>query len=232
MTNAFVSPRLREDPFDHLGGTVRFREIELLVGPGVFVPQPETSSVVDWAVTTLRELIADGIEAPQCVDLCSGAGTMALSIAAEVPEAQVYAVELDPGALVWTRRNARHNGLAVDIRQGDAANALPELNGRVDVLVSNPPYVATSELPSVAPEVRDHTPEVALIAGSDGLDIVRAIESTGRRLLRPGGHVIVEHSDRQGTTAPAVFADAGVWQDVSDHVDHLDRPRFVTARRR
>jgi release factor glutamine methyltransferase len=111
------------------------------------------------------------------------------------------------------------------------AHALPELNAQFDLVASNPPYVASDELDRVKPEVR-HDPAVALGAGSDGLDIIRAVESAARRLLRPGGLLIVEHSDRQGRSAPAVFADQAVWADVRDHLDHDGLDRFVTAVRR
>jgi release factor glutamine methyltransferase len=229
---ALVLRRAQREPLEHLVGKVRFRSLDLLVGPGVFVPQPETSSVVQWAVDRLRELLASGVSHPVCVDLCTGSGTIALSLAAEVPAAVVHAVELDPGALAWTERNAKHHGLPVTLHPGDVAHALPGLDGTFDLVASNPPYVATGELEQVRPEVRDHDPAVALGAGNDGLDIIRAVEAAARRLLRPGGLLVVEHSDRQGESAPAVFANGGIWADVRDHQDHDGLDRFVTAVRR
>ena len=226
---ALVQRRCRREPLEHLVGKARFRTLDLLVGPGVFVPQPETSSVVQWAVDRLGELLAAGVAHPLCVDLCTGSGTIALSLAAEVPQARVHAVELDPGALAWTKRNAEHHALPVTLHQGDVAHALTEFDGQLDLVASNPPYVATDELGRVKPEVRDHDPAIALGAGPDGLDIIRAVESAARRLLRPGGLLIVEHSYRQGRSAPAVFSDAGHWADVADHVDHEGLDRFVTA---
>jgi release factor glutamine methyltransferase len=229
---ALVERRCRREPLEHLVGKVRFRSLDRLVGPGVFVPQPETSSVVQWAVDRLNELLTAGVTHPLCVDLCTGSGTIALSLSAEVPAAAVHAVELDPGALAWTQRNAKHHGLPVTLHQGHVAHALAHLDGQVDLVASNPPYVATGEMEQVRPEVRDHDPAIALGAGSDGLDIIRAVESTARRLLRPGGLLVVEHSDRQGKSAPAVFNDEATWANVQDHLDHDGLDRFVTAVRR
>ncbi len=226
-----VARRVRREPLERLIGAVQFRSLKLLVGPGVFVPQPETSSVVSWAVDRLREMIANGNPHPLCVDLCTGSGTIALSLAAEVPQARVHAVELDEQALSWARRNAEHHGLSVTFHHTDAAQALPELSGQLDLVASNPPYVATGEMANVRPEVRDHDPAVALGAGADGLDVIRCVEEAARRLLHPGGLVVVEHSDRQGRTAPAVFSAAHAWADIEDHQDHEQLDRFVTARR-
>lgn len=220
-----VERRAQREPLQHLVGTAGFRHIELLVGPGVFVPRPETEVVVESALEFLRSLPAD--TTPLLVDLCTGSGTIAFSLAAEFPRAEVHAVELDEGALTWTRRNADRLDLPVHLHQGDAEHALPDLDGRLDLVVSNPPYVAEHEVDHVDPEVRDHDPEVSLVAGADGLDVVRAVEQAAWRLLRPGGKVIVEHSDRQGTSAPEVFASR--WEQVQDFPDLTGRDRYVTA---
>ncbi len=198
----------------------------------MFVPRPETESVVQWAVDAVRR---EGWAAPLLVDLCAGSGTIAFALANEVPGATVHAVERDPGALAWTRRNADNRVRAGDpqvhLHLGSAEDALPELDGTVDLVASNPPYVAVSERHLADPEVVDHDPEVALFAGEDGLDVVRLVEQAARRLLRPGGLVVVEHSDRQGRSAPEVFLGAGGWCEVEDHQDLTGRDRFVTARR-
>lgn len=228
---ALVARRAAREPLQHLTGRVDFRSIELEVGPGVFVPQPETSSVVAWAVDAVRGL---GLPAPLVVDLATGAGTIAFALANELPHARVSAVERDPVALGWTRRNAARRVAAgdppVSLHLGSIEGCLPDLDGQVDLVASNPPYVATTERHVPDPEVVDHDPAIALWAGEDGLDVIRLVERAARRLLRPGGLVVVEHSDRQGRSAPAVFTDAGGWAEVTDHVDHEGRDRFVTAR--
>ena len=229
--DALVARRADRVPLQHLTGTVGFRHIELEVGPGVFVPRPETESVVQWAVDAAK---AEGWTAPLMVDLCTGSGTIAFALANEVPGVTVHAVERDPGALAWTRRNAENRVLAgdpaVQLHLGDVEGALPALDGTVDLVASNPPYVATSEAHIPDPEVLDHDPGIALWAGEDGLSVIRLVEAAARRLLRPGGLIVVEHSDRQGRTAPELFAAAGGWSQIADHRDLADRDRFVTAR--
>lgn len=225
-----VARRAERVPLQHLTGSVGFRYIELAVGPGVFVPRPETESVVQWAVDAVK---AEGWAAPLLVDLCTGSGTIAFALANEVPGAIVHGVERDPDALAWTRRNASLRVAAGDpevrLHLGSAEDALPELDGRVDLVASNPPYVATTEAHLPDPEVLDHDPGIALWAGEDGLDVIRLVEQAARRLLKPGGLVVVEHSDRQGESCPAVFRAAG-WAEVADHRDLVGRDRFTTAR--
>jgi release factor glutamine methyltransferase len=230
-----VADRVRRVPLQHLVGRAGFRHLELEVGPGVFVPRPETESVVQWAVDALARLRAEeGVVAPLVVDLCTGSGTIALALANEVPGAVVHAVEWSADAMGWAKRNADIRAQAGDpevtLHLADAADALPELDGAVDLVASNPPYVAVTETHIPDPEVLDHDPEIALWAGDDGLDVVRVVEAAARRLLRPGGLVVVEHSDRQGESAPALFRRAGGWADVADSRDLAGRDRFVTAR--
>lgn len=220
-----VERRAARIPLQHLTGRAGFRHLELAVGPGVFVPRPETEVVAGYAIDALRSMGAS----PVAVDLCTGSGAIALAIATEVPNARVYAVEVDPDAYAWAARNLA--GSTVTLVEDDAATALPDLNGTVDVVVSNPPYIPMDAYDSVEPEVRDHDPARALWSGPDGLDAVRMVERTARRLLRPGGLAVVEHADVQGGSAPAVFASAGWWETVRDHPDLTGRPRFVTARR-
>jgi release factor glutamine methyltransferase len=226
-----VSRRAARVPLQHLTGSVGFRYIELEVGPGVFVPRPETESVVQWAVDSVR---SEGWTAPLLADLCTGSGTIAFALANEVPGATVHAVERDPGALAWTRRNAANRVKAGDpevhLHLGSIEGSLLDLGGRFHLVASNPPYVATNEAHLPDPEVVDHDPEIALFAGEDGLDVIRLVEQAARRLLRPGGLVVVEHSDRQGRTAPEVFEQAGGWSEVADNQDLAGRDRFVTAR--
>ena len=216
----YVERRAAREPLQHITGSVGFRYVELAVGPGVFVPRPETEVVAGWAIEALR-----GFAAPLVVDLCTGSGAIAKSVAHEVPGAVVHAVEKDPVALAWARRNL---GDVVTLHEGDARDALPELDGRVDLVISNPPYVALDEMDLVDPEVRDHDPHVALVAGNDGLDVIRDVAEAAYRLLKPGGRVVVEHSDRQGKTAPDVLRRNG-FDAVEDHPDLTGRPRFGTG---
>jgi release factor glutamine methyltransferase len=226
-----VARRASRVPLQHLTGSVGFRYLELAVGPGVFVPRPETESVVQWAVDAVAR---EGWAAPLCVDLCTGSGTIAFALANEIPGARVHAVERDEAALSWTRRNAEARVAAgdpeVSLHLGSVEQCLRELDGTVDLVASNPPYVATGEAHIPDPEVLDHDPAIALWAGQDGLDVVRLVEQAARRLLEPGGLLVVEHSDRQGRTAPALLEQAGGWAEVADHRDLAGRDRFVTAR--
>jgi release factor glutamine methyltransferase len=226
LFEGLVQRRAAREPLQHLVGTAAFRHLEFVVGPGVFVPRPETEVVVERALSFLHGLPVGGPR-PTVVDLCTGTGTIAFSLAHEFPAADVHAVELDEGALVWTRRNAERLGLPVTLHLGDAEHALPGFDGKLDLVASNPPYVAEHERDGVDPEVRDHDPETSLFAGADGLDVIRAVERAAWRLLRPGGLVVVEHSDRQGETAPAVFAPR--WLEVADFLDLTGRPRYVVA---
>lgn len=223
-----VQARARRVPLQHLTGTAGFRYVDLEVGPGVFVPRPETELLAGWAVEHATAVLAGGrSEPPVVVDLCTGSGAIALSVVHEVPQARVHAVELDEVAHGWAERNLA--GTGVDLRLGDAFDAFADLDGTVDVVVCNPPYIPLEAWESVAPEARDHDPALALWSGEDGLDAMRALEAAAWRLLRPGGVVGAEHADAQGRSAPAVFA--ARWLDVRDHADLTERPRYLTARR-
>ncbi|MEU4351605.1 peptide chain release factor N(5)-glutamine methyltransferase [Streptomyces sp. NPDC023838] len=221
-----VARREAREPLQHITGRAFFRYLELQVGPGVFVPRPETESVVGWAIDAVRAM--DVVE-PLIVDLCTGSGAIALAMAQEVPRSRVHAVELSEDALTWTRKNVE--GSRVVLHQGDALAALPELDGQVDLVISNPPYIPLTEWEYVAPEARDHDPELALFSGEDGLDTIRGIERTAHRLLRPGGLVVVEHADTQGGQVPWIFNEEAGWADAADHPDLNNRPRFATARK-
>ena len=224
--DALVGRRVAREPLQHLTGRAYFRHVELAVGPGVFVPRPETELLAGWVVDQARGLGSS--RAPVVVDLGTGSGAIAKAVADEVPHARVHAVELDEAAHGWATTNLA--GTGVDLRLGDLGTAFDELAGTVDVVVSNPPYIPLDAWESVALEVRDHDPALALWSGADGLDAMRAVEARAAVLLAPGGVVGVEHADAQGESAPAVFATTGRWVDVRDHRDLAGRPRFVTAR--
>ena len=221
---AYVERRAAREPLQHITGVAYFRHLTLQVGPGVFVPRPETEVVVEAALAAMR-----GVENPRVVDLCTGSGAIALAVATEVPGSEVHAVELEPAAHAWALRNCA--GSSVDLRLGDMATAFPELDGSVDVVVSNPPYIPVGAVVR-DPEVAAHDPAVSLWSGDDGLDAMRVVEQVAARLLRVGGVVVAEHADLQGTSAPAVFAATGAWRDVADHRDLAGRDRFITAVRR
>ncbi|QNN51957.1 peptide chain release factor N(5)-glutamine methyltransferase [Nocardioides mesophilus] len=224
---ALVARRAAREPLQHLVGTAAFRYVELAVGPGVFTPRPETELLAGWGIDRARELLAAG-RTPRVVDLCTGSGAIALAVATEVPDAHVHAVELSEDALAWAERNLAGSG--VDLRQGDMADAFPDLDGTVDVVLCNPPYIPLEAYESVEPEARDHDPELALFSGEDGLVAMRVLEQVAARLLRTGGHVGAEHADLQGELAPAVFGSTGRWADVRDHQDLAGRARYLTAR--
>ena len=221
---ALLARRAAREPLQHLTGTAAFRHVELAVGPGVFVPRPETELLAGWAVESALALGRAAV----VVDLCTGSGAIARAIADEVPDADVHAVELDEGALAWAERNLA--GTGVDLRHGDLATAFDDLAGTVDVVVCNPPYIPLEAWESVAAEARDHDPHLALFSGQDGLDAIRVLEQRAALLLRPGGVVGAEHADVQGESAPGVFAASGRWLDVADHRDLAGRARYLTAR--
>jgi len=220
---ALVARRATREPLQHLTGSAAFRHVELKVGPGVFVPRPETELLAGWAIEEAR-----GLDSPVVVDLCTGSGAIALAVANEVPTARVYAVELDEGAHAWAARNLA--GTGVELRHGDMATAFEELAGRVDIVVCNPPYIPLEAWESVAAEARDHDPHLALFSGDDGLVALRVLEERAARLLKPGGMVGAEHADVQGESAPGVFSGSGRWSEVRDHDDLAGRPRYLTAR--
>lgn len=215
-----VDARARRFPLQHLTGSAAFRHVDLEVGPGVFVPRPETELLAGWAIEH-----ATARPGAVVVDLCTGSGAIALSVVHEAPSARVHAVELDPVAFSWAQRNLA--GTGVDLREGDMANAFADLDGTADIVVSNPPYIPLDAWESVAAEVRDHDPSLALWSGDDGLDAIAVVEKVAWRLLKPGGVVGVEHADVQGESAPAVFA--GRWSEVRDHADLAGRARYLTA---
>ncbi|WP_083401451.1 peptide chain release factor N(5)-glutamine methyltransferase [Pseudofrankia sp. EUN1h] len=263
-----VTSRTRRVPLQHLTGEAYFRHLTLAVGPGVFVPRPETETVAGWVIDALKAAAAaaatrggeagagvpaDGAARFVCVDLCAGSGAIALALADEVPGAEVHAVEADPLALRWLRHNVTATGLPVSVHAADVAgagtpaaagvpapegwahvpalSALARLAGRVDAVVSNPPYLPDADRAVVSPEVGDHDPPWALWGGgADGLAGPRAVVSTAMGLLRPGGVFAMEHADGQGPAARELLAAAGGWSEIATHRDLLGRDRFVTGR--
>ncbi len=226
-----VARRAAREPLQHITGLAHFRYLELQVGPGVFVPRPETEVMTGWVIDKLTRM---DVAEPVVADLGTGSGAIALAIAQEVPRARVHAVEADPLAAKWAQRNIEHSAryiphLAgrVRLHLAEFASALPDLDGAVDVVVSNPPYIPVGAW--VPPEVADYDPAAALWGGEDGLAAVRVIERTAHRLLRPGGLVAVEHGAPQGPAVYWIFAEERGWQGTRNHKDLAGRDRFVTA---
>lgn len=221
-----IAERASRIPLQHLTGVAHFRSHTLQVGPGVFVPRPETESVVqiglDWLANQANP-------APTVVDLGAGSGAIAVSIALEHPAARVLAVELDPLAHSWAERNVAST--AVELHLGDLATAFGELDGQVDLVMSNPPYVPPGAVPRQV-EAREHDPEVALYGGgTDGLDVPRAAVASAARLLRPGGLFVMEHAEVQEASAAALMHDGDTWLNVTGHRDLTSRPRATSATR-
>lgn len=224
---SLVARRARREPLQHLTGRAAFRSLELSVGPGVFVPRPETEGVAQLAIDALR---AAAEPEPIGVDLGTGSGAIALALATEVPHARVWAVEKSPEAYVWTRRNVEEVGAPnLELVFGDLADALPELDGRVSVVASNPPYIPLGAIPR-DPEVRLHDPEAALYGGVDGLDVVRVLSQRALALLRPGGVLVIEHGEAQSADIAAILAADG-WRAIAHHRDLTGRDRATTALR-
>lgn len=206
-----VARRCRREPLQHLTGIAGFRHLDIQVGPGVFVPRPETEVLVDIA---LREPFTTAI------DLCSGSGAIALALATEAG-ASVLAVEIDPVALEWTRRNV---GDHVQVLHADVCEPL-QLD-KVDLVVSNPPYIPDAMVPR-DPEVAAHDPALALYGGPDGMRVVACVVQRAREALLPGGRLLIEHAEGQGAQVRSLF-DGFV--DVTTHQDLTGRDRITSGR--
>jgi release factor glutamine methyltransferase len=217
-----VAERAQRIPLQHITGVAHFRYLELAVGPGVFIPRPETESVVQLVIDHVK-----GMAHPRIVDLGTGSGAIAGSIAHEVPGAEVHAVEYSPFAHAWAGKNLAP--LGVHLVLGDLRNALPELNGTFDVVVSNPPYIPAEAVPNEA-EVALHDPPEALYGGgADGMDLPTAAAASAARLLVPGGYFVMEHAEVQATWIAAMMRRAGVWTGITTHLDLNGKERATSA---
>lgn len=224
---ALANRRAAREPLQHITGRAPFRSVELSVGPGVFVPRPETELVAQFAIDALR---ASAESEPIAVDLGTGSGAIAIALATEVPHARIFAVELSRDAHAWAARNvAASRAGNLELRLGDLATAFPELDGRAAVAISNPPYVPTNAVPR-DPEVRMFDPAVALYGGVDGLEVVRKVSVASLRLLHAGGTLVIEHGEMQGAGIRDLLAADG-WRAASTHPDLLGRDRATTALR-
>src|SRR6478752_1843294 len=213
-----VAERAQLIPLQHITGVAHFRYLELAVGPGVFIPRPETESVVqlviDWLAGQDR---LRGLAHPKVVDLGTGSGAIAGSIAHEVPGAEVHAVEYSEFAHAWAAKNLAP--LGVHLIRGDLRDALPELNGTFDVVVSNPPYIPAEAIPH-EPEVALHDPPEALYGGgADGMELPTAAAATAARLLVPGGYFVMEHAEVQAAWIARMMERTGAWAEITTHLD-------------
>lgn len=222
-----VERRAAREPLQHITGRAPFRSLELAVGPGVFIPRPETESVAQLAIDAL---LAVPSPSPRGIDLGTGSGAIALAMATEVPQAEIVAVENSPRAFIWARQNLRESG-ADNLRLvfADLAEAVPELDGTFDVVISNPPYIPDGAIPR-DPEVRLFDPPPALFGGPDGLEVVRAVSRRAAALLRPGGVLILEHGELQAAAIHELLRADG-WRAPATTRDLLGRDRATSALR-
>lgn len=224
ITNLYAR-RLNREPLQHITGKAYFRNLELQVGRGVFIPRPETEFVAQLAIDALRQVAA---AAPIAIDLGTGSGAIALAMATEVPNAKIYAVEKSADAFPFTQKNfATYGDQNATLIHGDLADAFEELNSTASVVASNPPYIPLAAVPRDV-EVRLHDPELALYGGEDGMKVMRLVSSTAKRLLHTGGSLIVEHADSQSQQVSQLLLADG-WRQVRSHKDLTGRDRAVTA---
>jgi len=214
---ALIARRSAREPLQHLTGVAYFRHLTLPVGPGVFIPRPETEGLVELV------LPAAGPETI-VADLCAGSGAIALAVNTEAPGTTVHAVEADAEAFCWLRRATAGSPLRIHRAAASAWNP----GVRIDVVVSNPPYLPIGC--TLPPEVGQHDPAAALWGGPDGLDTVREVVSAAARLLREGGLLAIEHDVSQQATLMSLLRRQGFAQ-VSGHRDLTGRDRYVTGRR-
>ncbi|MCF8524003.1 MAG: peptide chain release factor N(5)-glutamine methyltransferase [Aquiluna sp.] len=218
-----LTRREKREPLQHITGKAAFRSLELSVGPGVFIPRPETEQVVQYAIDYLRQLPMPGV----AIDLGTGSGAIAIAMAVEVPQTKVYAVELSQSAFDYATKNIEANLAAVELRLGAMQEVVSDLVGGVDVVISNPPYIPDSAIP-IDPEVRNFDPELALYGGEDGLDVIRDISGIAAALLRAGGLLVLEHAETQSDAIRELLLNDG-WLSVSAFQDAAMRYRTITA---
>jgi release factor glutamine methyltransferase len=218
-----LARREKREPLQHITGKAAFRSLELSVGPGVFIPRPETEQVVQYAIDYLRQLPMPGV----AIDLGTGSGAIAIAMAVEVPQTKVYAVELSQAAFDYAAKNIEANMAAVELRLGAMQEVVSDLVGGLDVVISNPPYIPDSAIP-IDPEVRNFDPELALYGGEDGLDVIRDISGIAAALLRAGGLLVLEHAESQSDAIRELLLNDG-WLSVSAFQDATMRYRTITA---
>ncbi len=221
--DAALARRADREPLQHITGIAPFRHLELAVGPGVFTPRPETEQVVGFAMEKVS-----GLSEPQIVDLCSGSGAIAISFATEIPGSKVHAVELSGDAFGYLMKNAASYGFPKEnLRNEDLQISLPELDGQVDLVISNPPYIPDDAIP-IDLEVQLHDPSMSLYGGVDGLDVVRQISIRAMKLLKSGGFLVMEHADTQSDSISKLLLNEG-WLEVEARADLAGKERMISA---
>lgn len=218
-----IAARAKRIPLQHLTGTMAFGPLNLEVGPGVFIPRPETEALFEWAAA--QRLAPE----PLIVDLCTGSGALAAALARRDPAARVMGVDISADAIAYAHRNTA--GTSVELRTGDVCDPglFADLDGRVDLVVANPPYLPDDA--ELEPEVAEHDPRQALFGGPDGTAFIPAISALAGRWLVRGGLLAIEHDDAASAVAVALLHRTNVFENVQAHNDFAGRPRFVTARR-
>jgi release factor glutamine methyltransferase len=219
-----ITARSLRVPLQHITGTAAFGPLTLSVGPGVFIPRPETEAMLEWASALCLPA------APVIADVCTGSGALALALAQRWPAARILAIDDSDAALHYARKNCA--GSAIELVQADATDPslLTELDGQVDLLVANPPYVPDAV--ELEPEVSQHDPRHAVFAGPDGMTVINPIVRLAARWLRPGGFFAVEHDDTTSSLTTQLVSSTAVFDEITGHADLAGRPRFVTARKK
>ena len=218
-----VRRREKREPLQHITGLAPFRHLELEVGPGVFIPRPETEQLVDLAIEKFQKA-----NSPLIVDLCSGSGAIAIALSTELESSTVYAVELSSEAFKYLTRNFEKYGLDTKtLRNENLTNALDELRGKVDLIVSNPPYIPDASVP-IDLEVKLHDPSIALYGGEDGLEVIRQISNRALYLLGPGGQLVLEHANTQAPAIGELLLSEG-WQEIVSSQDLTGKNRMISA---
>ena len=224
---SLTQARAQRRPLQHLTETQAFWRHEFLVNPDVLIPRPETELLVEAGLESLRDTAR-----PTVVDVGTGSGCIALSIAAERSDAALHAIDISPAALAVARENARRLGLSdrVHFHEGDLLEPVPSLAGAIDLVVSNPPYVDPDEVASLAPEVRDHEPALALFAPRDRYSVYRRLAPAAARALRPGGYLMLEVGLGMADEVCRICESSGL--QVGQVLDDLQGiPRAIVARR-
>jgi release factor glutamine methyltransferase len=220
-----LARRVAREPLQHITGIAAFRHLELKVGPGVFTPRPETEQVVGFALEKIAHFAS-----PVIVDFCAGSGAIAISLATEVSGSNVFAVEKSKDAFSFLQQNAASYGLAdKNLRNEDLQDSLPELGGKVDLVISNPPYIPNDAIP-IDLEVQLHEPSMSLYGGVDGLDVVRQISSRALKLLKPGGLLVMEHADTQSGAIGELLLGQG-WLEIETRADLAGKDRMISAQK-